>query len=57
MLAKIPHKVFPACLVVRELVGQNVGNGRHRDPNGRGQLLFSQPLTQLSLNKTFEIHN
>jgi hypothetical protein len=57
MNAKIPRKVFPDCRVLRELVDQNVGNRPHGDPNFGSQLLFSQPLTELSLNKTLEIHN
>src|SRR5437879_12738546 len=54
---KIPRKCFPDCRVLRELVDQNVGNRPHRHPNGRGQLLFRQPLPELSMNKTFQIHN
>jgi len=57
MNAKIPRKCFSDSRVLRELVDQNVGNRPHGDPNCRGQLLFSQPLTEFSIDKTFQIHN
>jgi hypothetical protein len=53
MNAKIPGKLFPDCRILWELVEQNVRNRPHGDPNCRGQFLFSQPLTELSMNKTF----
>ena len=56
MNAKIPGKLLPDFRILWKLVGQNVGDRAHRDTDCRGQLLFIQALTELSMDKTFQIH-
>jgi len=57
MNVKILRELVPDCRILWELADQRVGNRPHGDPNFRGQLLFSEPLTELSLNKSSQIHN
>src|SRR4029079_7602275 len=44
MNAKMPGKCFPDRRVLREVIGQNIRDRLHRDPNHSGQFLFSHPL-------------
>jgi hypothetical protein len=38
---------------LRGFVGENIRDCLHGDPDYRGQLRFSQALTELSMHKTF----
>lgn len=57
MNPKISRKCFLDRRFWREFVDQNVGNRPHGDSNCRGQLIFSQPLTEFSMNESFQIHS
>src|SRR4051812_47291231 len=48
---EIAGQCLPDSRVLWDFVGKNIHDRPDRDPRCRGQLLFSQPLTELSMDK------